>query len=97
MKLAALLAIGIAMTGCGRDPRTAAAKANDSAPKTADQYLASISPDTWDRSRQCADQAAKLASEIKADSGPGMIIGWDNHYNPKYRRCFLAMSMWIPK
>jgi hypothetical protein len=49
--------------------------------------------DVWERSRECAAQSEKLVSEYDKD---GQARGfpktvWQNHYSPKYERCFLKI------
>jgi hypothetical protein len=49
--------------------------------------------ETWERSKECAAQSEKLVSEYDKD---GQARGfpktvWQNHYSPKYNRCFLKI------
>jgi len=47
--------------------------------------------------KDCAEQAERLLKQHKAtqrDIDPTTsILDWDNHYSPKYRRCYLRESM----
>jgi hypothetical protein len=43
--------------------------------------------DTWERSKECAAQAEK----VMADRKTPILTTWENHYSPKYNRCFLAI------
>lgn len=44
--------------------------------------------DTWQRSKECAAQAEKVMTDK-----PG---SWENHYSPKYNRCFVSTSTRTP-
>ncbi len=52
-------------------------------------------PDTWQRSKECATQAAKVMAEANrrdiATTGEG-TLHWENHYSPKYNRCFIKAT-----
>lgn len=48
------------------------------------------SPDTWQKTKECADQAAKVIADWDDAS-----VFWRNHYSPKYNRCFLLVSRQI--
>lgn len=45
--------------------------------------------DTWERSKECASQAEKVMADHK--DLPNTLTTWENHYSPKYKRCFLAV------
>jgi hypothetical protein len=45
--------------------------------------------DTWERSKECAAQAEKVMRWLYSND-PKVI--WQNHYSPKYDRCFLKTS-----
>ncbi len=47
-------------------------------------------PDTWRKSKECADQAEKVITDWDDAS-----VFWRNHYSPKYDRCFLHISRLI--
>lgn len=52
----------------------------------------------WDRSRQCTAQAEKVAKPLETLHTPDVIfMGWENHYSPKYERCFVHVSYQNPK
>ena len=41
-------------------------------------------PDTWQKSKECANQAEKVMADKSKT-----FTGWENHYSPKYNRCFV--------
>jgi len=52
--------------------------------------------DDWQRMKECAEQADREAKrsgwiEGKRD-GDASIVGWQNHYSPKYERCYVSVS-----
>ncbi len=47
---------------------------------------------TWDKSKQCADQAAKVMADAHTPSD-GEYYNWNNHYSPKYNRCFIEIRL----
>src|SRR5260370_310507 len=47
------------------------------------------SPDTWQRSKECAAQAEKVVTEAR--QGSGEFVTWTSHYSPKYDRCFIEI------
>src|SRR5579864_3869703 len=49
--------------------------------------------DTWERSRECAAQSEKVVSEYDREGQPKGFpkTVWQNHYSPKYNRCFLQI------
>jgi hypothetical protein len=57
--------------------------------KTAPQTKANI----WERSKECAAQSERVVSEYdKADQARGFPkTAWQNHYSPKYEKCFLKI------
>jgi len=52
------------------------------------------SPDTWERSKECAAQAEKVVAERKTGPliGGNVTLHWQNHYSPTYNRCFLRLA-----
>lgn len=42
-------------------------------------------PDTWERSKECAAQAEKIMMGTSA-----VYSSWENHYSPKYNKCFVS-------
>lgn len=44
-------------------------------------------PDNWERSKECAAQAEKV---MKWLLGNDTKTTWQNHYSPKYKRCFVT-------
>lgn len=59
-------------------------KATAPAPKT----------DTWARMKECSEQAGKALSEIRggvAEESDDYPQNWENHYSPKYNRCYLLI------
>ena len=47
-------------------------------------------PDTWKKSKECADQAEKVITDWDDTA-----VFWRNHYSPKYNQCFLLISRQI--
>jgi hypothetical protein len=53
--------------------------------------------DNWQRSKECAAQAEKLMAEWHRPSEDrpgksGIAPFWENHYSPKYNRCFIKYT-----
>ena len=50
--------------------------------------------DTWDRSRQCAEQAERFVKRLieEGRGGPFKVMGWFNHYSPKFQKCYVRVS-----
>ncbi len=46
--------------------------------------------DTWQKSKECASKAEKLMAELDR-RGQG-AWHWENHYSPKYNRCFISAT-----
>ncbi len=50
----------------------------------------------WQRMKECAEQTEKMA--IRAGwkdgqrTGDFTNLGWDNHYSPKYERCYIRVT-----
>lgn len=87
--LAALLLV-IVGAACEKSAETTEAAAAD---VTVSQAPAAV--DVWERSRQCAADAERLASRLQReaaqyDRGP-KVIEWNNHYNRKESRCYVVI------
>ena len=52
----------------------------------------SARPDTWQRSKGCADQAAKVMAGAH-ELPKGQYHSWNKHYSPKYDRCFIEIRI----
>jgi hypothetical protein len=50
-------------------------------------------PDTWEKSKQCADQAEKVMAAHVAPRD--QFVTWSNHYSPKYDRCFIEIRQML--
>jgi hypothetical protein len=52
--------------------------------------------DGWQRMKECAertDRAAKQAGWIEGQrTGNITVMGWQNHYSPKYGKCYLQVN-----
>jgi hypothetical protein len=52
--------------------------------------------DTWERSRQCATDADRLASRLQRENAfykdSPRVYGWSNHYNRKEGRCYVKVD-----
>lgn len=48
-------------------------------------------PDTWQKSKECANQAEKVVKDKEI-----ILSGWQNHYSPKYDRCFVTETRLTP-
>ncbi|MGD1097011.1 MAG: hypothetical protein ABSB35_34105 [Bryobacteraceae bacterium] len=50
----------------------------------------------WDRMMQCATRADQWTAAVGLVEGKRQgnveILGWENHYSPKYERCYLLVS-----
>ncbi len=51
---------------------------------------------SWDRTRQCADQVERMTSRERWSEGgrqPGVrAFDWSNHYSQEFQRCFVKVS-----
>jgi hypothetical protein len=47
--------------------------------------------DDWQRRKDCAVQADRVMKDTGL-TGDRNVIGWENHYNPKYARCFVLVD-----
>ena len=52
--------------------------------------------DSWERSRQCAEQAQRIARRNGwiegGKTGSIRLMGWSNHYSGTFQRCFVRVS-----
>jgi len=46
--------------------------------------------ESWERTRECAAQAERAAKSSLWDARN--VLGWENHYSPKYERCFVVVT-----
>lgn len=51
------------------------------------------SADTWEKTKQCSDQAAKVMAELERKVPEGQYYTWRNHYSSKHDRCFITMGL----
>ncbi len=97
-----LLVLAAALAGCGRSPDRSA---NQPPPPV--ERLATGSPpvpsgitevdDTaWRRMRECSESADRLRQRDFRD-GVDHVLGSDNHYSPKWGRCFLRVGYGNPE
>jgi len=56
----------------------------------------SAATENWERMRQCADQADRLAARLKWNGSTG-DVGWGNHYNAVSQRCFVIYTQFDSK
>lgn len=66
--------------------------------QTAKKATAPATPDTWERSKECAAQAEKMMGAHDAEMlalGGKHSDGWSNHYSQKYGRCFVK-ALYLP-
>jgi len=75
----AWILLAVAVLVSGQTTKTTNKKATPPAPK----------PDTWERSKECAKQAEKVMADSDKHSPP--YVTWENHYSPKYKRCFISI------
>lgn len=54
------------------------------------------SPDTWQKSKECAAQAEKVVAEMRQPLQEHEKFIWSNHYSPKYNKCFLWIETSLP-
>jgi hypothetical protein len=71
----------LALFGCGLSQRDKAGPAAEQSPVSA-----ATAPAKWERVRQCAEQADRLATRLKWQ---GEDVSWGSHYNSKQQRCFV--------
>jgi hypothetical protein len=93
------LAIGatlfaVLLSGCQVPPRDQDGAANPASVKSAAVPVPTAN--LWERSRQCAERAEKVVKQIKV-SGDSGVVTWENHYSPKYERCFVLVTYQDPK
>lgn len=48
--------------------------------------------DDWQRMKECAQQAERMVKRFEWVEGKDGLTGWENHYSPKFGRCFVAAS-----
>jgi hypothetical protein len=57
-------------------------------------------PDTWQKSKECAAQAEKVMAERERRMSAKGSLGdmdWENHYSPKYNKCFISATYFNSK
>jgi hypothetical protein len=84
-----VLLAAFAFIGCGVSQRSKTAPAAEELPAKA-----AIATANWERMRQCADQADRLATRLKWRSDKSS--GWGSHYNPERQRCFVVETTFDP-
>src|SRR5262249_28896899 len=51
---------------------------------------------SWERMKQCAERADHLARQqgwvVGRSDGGTRVLGWSNHFSPKYQRCYVEVS-----
>lgn len=82
---AAWIAVAVAVLSFGQ---TTAKK--ESAPTTKKATVPAAKSDTWQRSKECASQAEKF---VAGQQSTGILHyeSYNNHYSPKYGKCFVLM------
>jgi hypothetical protein len=96
--MAAALGMALALAFCRGEPRGSSQPAERLAVtrgKTASaESEGRLESDSWTRSRQCAEQAEQIVKRLTQEQrgGPLKIMGWFNHYSPKFQRCFVRVS-----
>jgi len=45
----------------------------------------------WEKTKQCADQAEKVMASKTRELPSEEFLRWNNHYSPKYDRCFIEI------
>jgi hypothetical protein len=73
-------------------PTNTAAAAKNEAAVAKQEGSDAPQADTWERSRECADQAERTVAEMNRRAiaaGGSAFTEWSNHYSPKYARCFV--------
>jgi hypothetical protein len=57
--------------------------------------------DVWDRSRQCADHADRLATReqrvYERSPQDDQVVKWNSHYNQKEKRCYVEIVYYSQK
>ena len=94
--MAAALGMALAVGSCGggsKAPPPAERQAVVSGQKTPAKPEDRPESDSWTRSRQCAEQAERVAKREEQSSDTFIVImGWSNHYSPKFQRCFVQVT-----
>jgi hypothetical protein len=96
MFLWATILSGAALTSC--ESQTATNSKQESAKTDQQQEVAGTSPtDTnWDRMTQCATRVDQWTASVGLVEGQRqgnvVTLGRENHYSPKYGRCYLLVS-----
>ncbi len=53
--------------------------------------------DSWERMKECTEQVDRIAKEEGLVEGEGssiaIILSWQNHYSPKYERCYMQVTV----
>lgn len=61
---------------------------------------AAPAPDLWDRSRQCADHADRIAARFQkaaaSDNRDLHVIEWNSHYNSRDAHCYMVITLFDP-
>lgn len=61
-------------------------------PQSATPPAAKTGDDLWQKTKDCAAQAEKLMAYFNSRSSDGGSSDWQNHYSPKYDKCFVSAS-----
>jgi len=77
--------------GCQSKPQAAAPDIEQARQEQARQQEQKRADD-WQRMKECAQQTERMAKQEGWVQGKDGILGWQNHYSPKYGRCFVSMS-----
>src|ERR1039457_5566447 len=97
---ASLITVIVATTSCQSKVGVEAATVSKAEVKSTSPDLAApqTTPrdDGWERMKECAertDRAAKQAGWIEGQrTGNITVMGWQNHYSPKYGKCYLQVN-----
>ena len=86
---AAAFTIGAVLTLCSCQPQQP--ESSKSTPKDSAVAQTVLKPDNYERMKDCAAQADRMARESNWGNDKS-ILGWGNHYSPKYGRCYVQVS-----
>lgn len=91
----------VILFSCCQSKRSAQASATSKdASRTASSAARGAEVETkgedWQRTKECAEQADRIATRngwvIGQRTEDHTVMGWRNHYSPKYGRCYILVS-----
>jgi len=94
LQTAMLVAIPALLVACQLKTPDANAPGTDHAKTARTEQTASVDEqrkgNDWKRMKECAEQADRFIKQ--PDPLRNQLGGWENHYSPKYNRCYVAIT-----